>query len=162
MKTLKYNLLIASENPLIMSDLANYLQFNFGTELVVFNLTKNDNILDQIKEDTHIVIFDKNLGIDETPNLNELIALSRPNVHLISYSFNEEIKNKIDEFRNQKIEAQRNLKKSKKQIHSLIHKAAVYPIHFLTEEFRIKKFVAIFILTFLTVGIASMVGYYLV
>jgi hypothetical protein len=162
METIKLNLLIASENPVMISDLARYLHFNFGKELAVANLTNKDTILEQIKEDTHIVVFDKNLSITETPNLNELIALKRPNTHVISYSIKEDLKNGIEAFKDRKMEDRREVNNPKGRMQYFITKSAIYPITFLTEEFKIKKFVAILILTFLTVGIAAIFGYYFI
>jgi hypothetical protein len=90
----------------------------------------------------------------------ELIENKNPQVKVVMLSSHKQVGKVLNDSLQAPVS---NLtpKKPKKRFHEMLYKAAVYPITFLTKEFKISKFVAIFILTFTAVGIISVIGYFL-
>jgi len=161
METQGMNLFIVDDNKLMVADLRNYLQNRFGVSLKITTFNDGESCLEKVDKETQIVILDyfmegKN-GLDTLKAIKEI----NPKTEVIMLSYNEDVALAIESFRqgakDYVIKGEGALNKISKLINLLINE----PIRILIREFRVSKFVAIFILTFVTLGTVVLIALYM-
>jgi len=153
MNTQKFNLFIIDDNEFMVTGLRNYLEKKFGEELNISTFLNGESALKQIDRKTHIVILDYFLGGKNGNDILKSIKHINPDTEVIMLSSNEDIGIAIESFR---AGASGYLIKggnSWKKLSILIYNIIAYPIRILVREFRVSKFLAIFLLTFAIMGI---------
>jgi len=148
-----HTLFIIDDNPLLVADLRIYLEDVFGETLTISIFNTGESALKKIDKETHIVIIDYYLPGENGNEILKSIKEINPKTEVIMLTSNEDIKAAIDAFRNGATDYVIKGAKSEKKIGSLIYSILAYPIRVLTREFGISKYVAIFILTFISVGV---------
>ncbi|CAN5378665.1 hypothetical protein BH10BAC1_BH10BAC1_06580 [soil metagenome] len=154
MHTQGINLFIVDDNKLLVTDLKNYLQGRFGLGINVSTFHNGESCIEKVDHETHIVILDyfmegKN-GLDTLKSIKEI----NPKTEVIMLSGNEDIAIAIESFR---VGANDYVVKgagSWKKISKIVEQIATAPIRLLVREFGVSKFMAIFLMTFVTMGIA--------
>jgi DNA-binding NtrC family response regulator len=148
------NLFIVDDDKLVVSDLKIYLNFRFGNDINISTFTDGESCLKKIDKDTHIVILDYFLNGKNGVEILKLIKDINPKTEVIMMSSNEDVSLAIQSFRNGAsdyvIKGEGALKKIKKIVYHIITE----PIRIIIREFGVSKYVAIFFLTFVTMGIA--------
>lgn len=148
------NLFIVDDDKLVVSDLKIYLNFRFGNDINILTFTDGESCLKKIDKDTHIVILDYFLNGKNGVEILKLIKDINPKTEVIMMSSNEDVSLAIQSFRNGAsdyvIKGEGALKKIKKIVYHIITE----PIRIIIREFGVSKYMAIFFLTFVTMGIA--------
>ncbi len=153
MKTKELNLFIVDDDKLFAMDLKNYLQTKFGELINITTFKNGQSCLKKIEEDTHIVILD--YFIDGKNSLKTLRAIKAINseTEVIMLSNNENMALAIETFRagakDYLIKGQGSWRKITKVINHIL----LAPIRVIVREFGVSKFAAIFLTTFVTMGI---------
>jgi DNA-binding NtrC family response regulator len=154
MKKQGMNLFIVDDDKLVVSDLKIYLNFRFGNDIRISTFTDGESCLKKIDKDTHIVILDYFLNGKNGVEILKLIKDINPKTEVIMMSSNEDVSLAIQSFRNGAsdyvIKGEGALKKIKKIVYHIITE----PIRIIIREFGVSKYMAIFFLTFVTMGIA--------
>jgi DNA-binding NarL/FixJ family response regulator len=154
MQTQGLNLFIVDDNKLLVMDLKNYLQTRFGVSIKVSTFSDGESCLEKVDKDTHIVILDyfmegKN-GVEVLKSIKEI----NPETEVIMLSGNEDIAVAIESFRSGANDYVVKGTGSWKKIAKIIEHIVTAPIRLLVREFGVSKFMAIFLLTFISMGIA--------
>jgi DNA-binding NtrC family response regulator len=153
MQTQGINLFIVDDNKLLVTDLKHYLQNKFGSNLNVSTFNTGESCLEKVDKETHIVILDYGLEGKNGLEVLESIKTVNPKTEVIMFSSNENIVIAIDSFRmgakDYVIKGQGSWKKITKLVENIITE----PIRLLVREFGVSKYTAIFLLTFVTMGI---------
>lgn len=158
METQGLNLFIVDDNKLAVADLQYYLQNKFGTSVNISTFNDGESCLAKVDKDTHIVILDyfmdgKN-GLDTLKSIKTI----NPKTEVIMLSGNEDIALAIATFRagakDYVVKGEGALKKVTKVVHYII----TAPMRLLVDEFRVSKYMAIFLITFVVMGIAVVIG----
>lgn len=148
------NLFIVDDDKLAVSDLKIYLNFRFGNDINISTFTDGESCLKNVDKDTHIVILDYVLKGKNGVEILKLIKDINPKTEVIMMSSNENVSLAIQSFRNGAsdyvIKGEGALKKIKKIVYHIITE----PIRIIIREFGVSKYMAIFFLTFVTMGIA--------
>lgn len=147
------NLFIVDDNELMVTVLRNYLHERFGKDLRIFTFPTGESALKRVDETTNIVILDYFLGEEKGTDVLKSIKKINPRTEVIMLSSNEDMGVAIDSFRKGATDYVVKGDKSSLKITRIIHDIITYPIRILVKEFGVSKFVAIFLLTFLTMGI---------
>ncbi len=157
MNSNNHRLFIIDDNQLLVADLRIYLESVFGETLTISTFNSGESALAKVDNETHIVILDYDLPGENGNEILKSIKAINPKTEVIMLTTNEDIKTAIDAFRNGAADYVIKGAKAEKKIQSLIYRILTYPIHLLTREFKVSKYVAIFILTFISMGLCVLV-----
>src|SRR4051812_2141296 len=161
MKTQTLNLYIVDDNLLMLTGLRNYLDKKFGNSIRISTFLTGAGLLKKIDGDTNIVILDYFLEGNNGNEILKSIKTINPKTEVIMLSSNEDIGVAIDSFRNGATDYVVKGEKAWKKIYSLVYGIITYPIRILVKEFRVKKYLAIFLSTFVIMGVIVCITLYL-
>jgi DNA-binding NarL/FixJ family response regulator len=154
METQGINLFIVDNNRLMVTDLKHYLQTRFGVSVNVSTFYDGESCLEKVDKDTNIVILDYFLqgknGIEVLKSIKDI----NPKTEVIMLSSNESIVLAIESFRKGAKDYVVKGQGSWKKITQMINQILAEPVRIMVREFGVSKFMATFLLTFITMGIA--------
>ena len=157
MTTQALNLFIVEDNHFPTKSLSHYLRRKFGKKLKISTYFNDESALREVNKDTNIVILDYNKKNGNGIEVLESIKKINPATEVIMLSSNEEIEIAIDAYCKGAIDYVINDKTAWQKIGAIVAKIMMYPVHVLVKEFGVSKFVAIFLINFILVGIVSFV-----
>ncbi len=146
------NLFIVDDNKLLVTDLKHHLQTRFGVSVNVSVFYDGESCLKKVDKDTHIVILDYFLDGKNGLEILKLIKEKNPETEVIMLSSNEDIVLAIETFRSGAKDYVVKGHGSWKKISKLVEYIITAPIRLLVREFGVSKFMAIFLLTFLSMA----------
>jgi len=160
MKTQTQNIFIVDENKIMAATLTQFLQNRFGDSVNI--TTFNDGIicLEKVDENTQIVILDYLLDGKQGLDILKSIKNKNQNTEVIILSGHEDIALAIESFRAGATDYVVKDNASWKRISDLVSYILNTPIRLLVREFGVSKFVAIFLTTFITMGIVVLAVLY--
>jgi DNA-binding NtrC family response regulator len=162
MKTQGTNLFIVDDNNVMAMALEQSLINRFGTGIQVTIFNDGESCLRKVNKETDIVILDYFLngknGLDVLKSIKNLNAKTE----VIMLSANEDIILAIETFHAGAMDYVLKGKGSWKKITRLVNRIITEPIRIIAREFGVSRFMATFLLTFVTMGlIVSIVLHYL-
>lgn len=147
------NLFIVDDDKLVVSDLKIYLNHRFGNDVNISTFYDGESCLEKVDKNTHVVILDYFLNGQNGLEVLKLIKEKNPKTEVIMLSGNEDIALAIQSFRSGAsdyvIKGQGALKKISKLVFNIITE----PIRIIVREFGVSKFMAIFLFTFVMMGV---------
>ncbi len=147
------NLFIVDDNTSMVTGLKHYIQSRFGKGVNVSTFNSGEDCLEKVDKNTHIVILDYFMdGKNGLETLKEIKEIN-PKTEVIMLSSNEDIGLRIESF---KVGARDYVIKgptSWKKLTMLVNHIITTPIRIIVREFGVSKFVAIFLMTFITMGL---------
>lgn len=151
------NLFIVNNNPSTVVDIHRYIDKNFKSVFSIFSFNTGKDALTALDRNTNLVILDQYLLGENGDEIRKFIRTSFPYTRVIMFASNNEMTSEIDRF----IETTKNnfaprLSTWKKIAHP-IKRVVNYPVEILVNEFKVRKFVAIFIVAFVIVGLTSII-----
>lgn len=150
------NLFIVDDNKLLAIDLKHFLQNRFGADVNISTFNDGDSCLAKVDKDTHIVILDYCMdGKNGLEVLKEIKAIN-PKTEVIMLSGNEDMAIAIQTFRSGAKDYVIKGQGSWKKLTKLVQVIIMEPIRFMVREFGVSKFMAIFLLTFVTMGVVTL------
>jgi two-component system OmpR family response regulator len=155
------NIFLVDDNRLTVTDLKHFLNNRFGTDLNISVFNDGESCLKKIDKETHIVILDYFLDGKNGLEVLKLIKEINPKTEVIMLSSNEDIVLAIDTFRNGATDYVIKGNGSLKKISKLVYHIITEPIRILVREFGISKYMAIFLLTFVSMGAIVLSALYL-
>lgn len=158
METQGMNLFIVDDNKLVVADLKHYLQEKLGVSLNISTFNDGESCLQKIDKETHIVILDYFLNGQNGLEILKLIKAKNPKTEVIMLSSNEDIALAIQTFRNGATDYVVKGQGSLKKISRIVYNIITAPILLLVREFKVSKYMAIFLITFVIMGIAVVIG----
>jgi DNA-binding NtrC family response regulator len=159
MKTTDFNLFIVDDDISMLTGLRNYLSKKFGRDMTISTFSSGHSALEKINQDTNVVILDYNLKGENGNEILKSIKSINPKTEVIMLTSNEDVAVAIESFRKGATDyVIKGNEKAWKKISSLILNIITYPVRAMVKEFGISKYVAMFLLVFLVMG----VGVYLV
>jgi len=149
-------IIIINSNNGIAEGLKKYLLKKFGGSMSISIFNTGYIALNKINNNTSIVILDNNLPGEKGSDLIIQIKIINPKTEVIMISSNEDVGKAIDAFRKGASNyVVMGNEKAWKKISSIVLNIVMYPIKLLVQEFGVSKFVAIFLFTFVTVGLIA-------
>ena len=161
METQGLNLFIVDDNKLMVTDLKHYLKNRFGGSVRISTFNDGESCLEKVDKKTNIVILDYFLdGINGLEILKSIKAIN-PKTEVIMLSGNEDMAVAIETFRAGAKDYVVKGHGAWKRITKLVNHIITEPIRLLVSEFGVSKYMAIFLLTFVTMGILVLSVLYL-
>jgi DNA-binding NarL/FixJ family response regulator len=155
MNTQGLNLFIIDDNQLMATGLRIYLNNRFGTNLNISTFNTGVSALKEVDTNTAIVILDYYLEGENGNDILKSIKKINPNTEVIMLSSNEDIAIAIDSFRNGATDYVVKGEKAWKKVTSLVYGVITYPVRIMVREWGLNKYIAIFILTFVIMGVLA-------
>ncbi len=153
MNTQRLNLFIVDDNQLMVTGLRNYLDNKFGANLHISPFYTGKSALEKVDKDTSIVILDYYLKDENGNEVLQAIKKINPKTEVIMLSSNEDIGIAIDSFRKGATDYVIKGDKAWKKLTSIVYEVITYPIRVMVREFNISKYLAVFLLTFVVMGV---------
>jgi len=153
MKAQGINIFLVDDNKLMVTDLKHFLGNRFGADLNISVFNDGESCVAKIDKDTHIVILDYFLDGKNGLEVLKLIKAINPKTEVIMLSSNEDIVLAIDTFRNGATDYVIKGNGSLKKISKLVYRIITEPIRIIIREFGVSKYMAIFLLTFVSMGV---------
>ena len=158
MNTQKLNLFIVDDNKLMVTGLKNYLGTKFGSDINISTFYTGESVLKKVDQDTNIVILDYFLGEENGNDVLKAIKKINPKTEVIMLSRNEDIGVAIESFRKGATDYVVKGENSLTKISTLVYGIITYPIRMMVREWGVSRYFAIFIMTFLTMGVVVMLA----
>lgn len=155
MNTQGLNLFIIDDNQLMATGLRIYLNNRFGTNLNISIFNTGASALTEVDANTAIVILDYQLEGENGNDILKSIKKINPNTEVIMLSSNENIATAIESFRNGATDYVVKGEKAWKKVTSLVYGVITYPVRIMVREWGLNKYLALFILTFVVMGILA-------
>ncbi len=149
----KLNLFIVDDDKLMTTTLKHFLDTKFGEDVTISTFSNGESCLEKVDKTTDIVLLDYMLEGKNGLEILKLIKKINPKTEVIMLSSNEDIALAIDSFRAGAKDYVVKGKGSWIKINRLVMRVITKPIRILVKEFGISKFMAIFLLTFVTMGV---------
>jgi DNA-binding NarL/FixJ family response regulator len=147
------NLFIVDDDKLIVSTLKGYLQNRFGLGMRISTFYDGESCLKKVDKEAHIVILDYFLDGKNGLEILKAIKAINPKTEVIMYTSNEDVALAIETFKagakDYIVKSQGSLQK----IARLVNYIITQPIRYMVREFGVTKYTAIFLLTFISMGI---------
>lgn len=153
MTTQGLNLFIVDDNLLSLTSLRDYLDTRFGKDLNISTFLSGAKALEKVDKSTSVVILDNDMKRENGNAVLQSIKKINPKTEVIMFSSNEEIGVAIDSLRKGASNYVVKDYKGRRKISHLVLDIITYPVRILAQEFRVAKFVAIFILTFVIMAV---------
>lgn len=160
MKTTRFgkkSLFIVDNDPEVTIDLKNLLETEFPDMFDYFLFHTGLSALDECNSRTDIVIINNFLTGENGTSVAEQMKKVNPNIHIVMLTSSQEILMDLEEFCERPIETIKPPIKKRSTYEALKNSRILYPFQYLGREFRARKFVFIFIVTFILVGLTSFI-----
>ena len=152
------DLFIIEDNALTAIELQKFLKGKFGNELNIFTFENGATALQNINNNTSIVIIDFDLVGEIAENLLVDIKKINPKTEVIILSSNEDIGAAIDSFRKGANSIVIKGKNVNSVLESKIYKIITYPADLLVKTLGVNKMLALFLLCITYIGIVVYIG----
>jgi DNA-binding NtrC family response regulator len=156
------NLFIVDDSLPTLTSLRNYLDTRFGRDLNIFTFLTGSNALKKINKTTGIVILDSNLKKENGNEILRSIKILNPKTKVIMLGSNEQIGIAIDAFKKGATDYVFRGRRTWKKISAMVKNIITYPIRTMGKEFAVSKYMTMFLLTFLAVGVVAYSILYLI
>jgi DNA-binding NarL/FixJ family response regulator len=153
METQGMNLFIVDDNRLMVTDLKHYLQNRFGVSLRISTFNDGVSCLEKVDNEIHIVILDYFMKGKNGLEVLKSIKAINPKIEVIILSCNEDIALAIETFRAGATDYVIKGQGAWTKVTKLVNYIITEPIRIMVREFGVSKYMAIFLLTFVTMGI---------
>ncbi|MCC6371869.1 MAG: response regulator [Bacteroidia bacterium] len=155
MKDRPLNLIIIDDDSAISKGLEGFLHSRFKQELAITLFNSGEAALKSVGNDTDIVILDYNLKHENGNEILKEIKRINASVEVIMLTSNEDVGIAIDAFRKGARDyVIKGNSKAWKRVADTVYAIIIYPVNILVKEFGVSKYLAIFVLVFLVLGIA--------
>lgn len=161
METQALNLFIVDDNKSMVVALKHYIQSKFGKNVNISTFYDGESCVKEVNKDTDFVILDYFLeGKNGLEVLKEIKDIN-PKTEVIMLSSNNDIDLVIKTLKNGAADYVVKGPTAWKRVATLISDVVTAPIRIIVREFGVSKFMAIFLMTFLTMGVIVALFLYL-
>jgi DNA-binding NtrC family response regulator len=156
MKDQTLNLFIIDHDKIMAKALQTFLIQRFKRDLKITTFNSGNDAIKSINAGTDIVILDYNLKYENGIEILKEIKLINPSIEVIMLTSNEDISIAIESFRKGATDyVIKGNSNAWKKLADIVYKIIIYPVHLMVREFRISKYLAIFLLVFSILGIIA-------
>jgi len=153
MKTQGLNLFIVDDNKVMVKTMEQYLQNRFGRDVIISTFNDGESCLAKVDKNTNIVILDYFMEGKNGLEVLKSIKAINPETEVIMLSSNENMALAVETFRAGATDYVVKGHNSWEKISKLVNHIVTAPIRLLVDEFGVSKFMAIFLLTFVLMGV---------
>jgi len=154
MKKRVINLIIIEDDFEVSNKLVEKLLKNYGALVNIRAFNNSEIALEKINIHTDLIIIDTDESEERLKKLEHTIGIVNPKIEILKISSFEDLGFAIDTFiEGVPVENDRK-DNAMNRILSGINYVILFPVNFIVREFAVSKYIALFIMTFLTMAIA--------
>jgi len=153
MQTQGLNLFIVDDNKSLVTALKQYLHRKFGFSLKISTFNDGESCLQNVNKDTHIVILDHQMEGKNGIEVLKSIKTINPKTEVIMLSGSTDFDVAVQSFKAGATDYVVKGPRSWHKVTGLVYRMLTAPIKMISKEFGVSKYMAIFLLTFITMGI---------
>lgn len=153
METHTTNIFIVDDNNLVLTSLKQSLEDKFQSSIQVSTFIDGESCLEKVNQVTHIVILDYFLDGENGLEILKKIKEKNPETEVIMFSSNEDVLLAIETFREGAKDYVIKGEGSLQRLSKIIQHIILAPVRLLVKEFGVSKYMAIFLLTFISMGL---------
>ncbi len=161
MKNPGSNLFIVESDFAESNIIKNYLTKRFGTLLNISIFVDEETAINHIDQYTDIVVIDVDYEDESDKKIIEKIKKVNPNTEVVLLTSNNDISMAIESIQNGASNYVIKGEKSNFRIFAIIHNLIMHPVKVVARELQVNQYLAMFLLSFLFIGIVVMVSYVL-
>ena len=162
METQTLNLFIVDDNKSMVVALKHYIQNRFGKGIKISTFYNGESCIKEVNNTTDIVILDYSLeGKNGLEILKEIKKINQK-TEVVMLSNNTDIDLVIESLKNGATDYVVKGPSSWNRLTTLISRIVTAPIRIIVREFGVSKFMAIFLMTFATMGVVVALFLYLI
>lgn len=152
MVTIVKHIFIANKNPVRLKELTALVTEKFGSLFSIRIFNDNNSAVNSIDDKTEIIIFDNSIESDNKETTLMTMKNSYPGIKTIMRSSNEDIEMAVDDYCRRKSFYLFRKGKTWEKLSPFIYNFT-NPIRLFISEFFVRKFLVVFLITFLIMGI---------
>ena len=160
MKTQSLNLFIVDDNATTLLELKNYLFKRFGEGIRILTFNNSKSCLEKVDEHTNIVVLKNHIKDENDREILKSIKETNPETEVIMLTEKEDIVSAVSAYQGGTKAVVVEGAGLGKRIGDLIVRIFTAPIRIIQRELGLSERLAIFIMSFLTVG-AAVVLYFI-
>ncbi len=153
METNKFQLFIVDDDDKMAQGLEKHISNKFGNIFNVSVFNSGALALKNLNAHTGMVILDYELKGENGNDVLKAIKLKNPKTEVVMLTSNEDINVAIESFKKGAMDYIIKNDRAWKKINSTILTVLMYPVNILIREFGVNKYLAIFLLVFLVMGV---------
>lgn len=158
MKKNTLNLFIVDDDKLMVAILKQSLLDRFGNDLNIFTFYDGESCLKRVSKETDIVILDYAMTGKNGLDVLKSIKIISPKTEVIILSGNEDMETVIGLFKAGASDYVLKEECSWKKLSQLVYLIITAPIRLVVREFDVSRYMTMFMLTFVLMGIVVVVG----
>jgi len=158
MENQKLNLFIVDDNKTMVTALKLYLQNRFGLSIAVTTFSDGESCLEKVDQNTNVVILDYFMPGKNGMEILRSIKVINPQTEVIMLSNNEDMATVIESFKEGAKDYLVKGPGSWTAITKYVNYIITEPIRLIVREFSVPKYLAIFLMTFVTIGVVVLLG----
>lgn len=143
---------VANKNPARLKELSDFLKVRFGSVFSVREFNDNNSAINSIDDSTSVVIFDNSIDSNNKELTLMTMKNSYPKVKAIMRTTDSEIEMAVDDYCQKKSYHLFRKGKSWERVSPFIY-SLTNPIRVFINEFFVRKFLAVFLIIFLVMGL---------
>lgn len=152
MKTQSLNLFIVDDNISAVKELKQQLLTRFGEGIRILTFNSSKSCLEKVDEATNIVVLNNHLKDENSVEVLKSIKEINPETEVIVLSNEEDISLAVDSYRAGAKGIVIRGSESERRVAKLITRIFIAPIRIIERELGLSQRIAIFIMSFLTIG----------
>jgi len=160
MKTQSLNLFIVDDNMSALSELKNHLFHRFGEGIKILTFNTSKSCLEKVDEHTNIVVLNNRLKNENYEDVLKSIKESNPETEVIMLTEKEDIASAVTAYRAGAKAVVIKGNNHSRKIGDLVVRIFTAPIRIIQRELGLSERLAIFIMSFLTVGAVVVIYFF--
>jgi len=141
--------------------LKNYLIKRFGALLNISTFVDEETAIKHIDKYTDIIVIDVDFEDESDKIIIKKIKKINPDTEVVLLTSNNDISNAIKSIHNGTSNYVIKGEKSNFRIFAIIHTLIMHPVKVVVRELQINQYLAMFLLSFLFIGVVVLVAYIL-
>ena len=158
MKTQKLNLFIVDKNKLASEELKKHLQNRFGAGISILTFTDGSKCLEEVENDTNIIILNHSPEDKSGLDLLKAIKTVNPLTEVIMLTEHADIALAVESYQAGAKSLVVKGPGSRNRITSLVTRIIQAPIKLIIRELGLSQRLAMFLMSFLTIGLIVLVA----
>jgi DNA-binding NtrC family response regulator len=159
MKNPGSNLIIVENDFAESNILKNYLLKRFGTLLNISTYVDEETAIKHVDKYTDIVVIDVDFEDEDDKKIIEKIKSINPNTEVVLLTSKNGVSNAIQSIQNGASNYVIKGEKSSFRIFAIIHNFIMHPVKVVVRELQVNQYLAMFLLSFLFIGVVVLVSY---
>jgi two-component system, NtrC family, response regulator AtoC len=162
MKTHSLNLFIVDDNNFTKERLREFLLTRFGEGIRIFTFNNRSTFLEKVDDNTNIVVLNSHVTGEQSADVVKSIKMVNPDTEVIVMSGEEDIANAVKSYRAGAKGMVLEGHDSERRVAKLVTRIFMAPIRIIEKELGLSQRLAMFLMSFLTVGAIVLIALLLV